>query len=414
MARRKKIEKEVTGNQSVSISFGDSVMTRPAYASAGTLAELRAVRADPTVSLARRLLISSIQAGSWNIEADEDVPENIVDEMQYILGLRDSIVYNGVAFGLSDYGWVGFEKLFKVIDDKVTIEDLKPLLVDITTILVTPQGKFNGFRQRPLTGDSVDVNVEKCLLMNFGVEAGNLYGTPLLEGIRATSDSWTECDEGAKRYDTKLAGSHWVVYYPPGTSVVDGESIDNGEVAKLVLAAMESSGSAAVPTTSATVLQEVLNKSIADLYAWRIELIDDKAGKQASFNDRLNYLDKQKVRGMGLPERSILEGTFGTKAEAGVHGDWAILNLEAVDKSIATMVNKQVIDQLIALNYGAQYVGKVRLVALPLVDTQVTFLRKVYEDISDPDLDVETLRSRLDLPQAVGGNPSPKVENNNE
>ncbi len=413
--RKKKIERTVSGKQTISYSFGDGILTRPTYATAGTLAQLRAVRKDPTVSLARRLLISSIQAGSWNIEADEGVPEGVVEYLEHVLPLRDQLVYNSVAFGQVDYGWQGYEKLFKVREDgKLVIDKLKPLLHDITTILVTPQGAFDGYRQRPLSGDKVDVPALKCLHTAFGVEAGNLYGSPLLETIRATMDSWTECNDGAKRYDQKVAGSHWVVYYPPGTSVVDGESVDNGEVAALVLTAMESSGSVAVPTTSATVLQEILNQSIADLYAWRVELISEQKGKQSSFGDRLNYLDKQKVRGLGLPERSILEGSFGTKAEAGVHGDWATLNLEATDRSIATMFNTQVVDQLVELNFGPANVGKVRVVALPLVDTQIEFLRKVYETLSDPNLDVETLANRLDLPQTPDGNPLPKKEEEND
>ena len=411
--RKRKIEREVSGKQTISYSFGDGLLARPAYAASGTLAQLRLVRKDPTVSLARRLLVSSIQAGSWNIEADEGVPEEIVEYMEHVLPLRDWLVYNSVAFGQVDYGWQGFEKIFKVREDgRLVIDKLKPLLHDITTILVTPKGMFDGYRQRPLSGDKVDVPARKCLHTAFEVEAGNLYGVPLLEHVRATMDSWTECNDGAKRYDTKLAGSHWVVYYPPGTSIIDDVSTDNGEVAALVLAAMESSGSAAIPTTSATVLQEILNQSIADLYAWKVELISEQKGKQSSFNDRLNYLDKQKVRGLGLPERAILEGNFGTKAESEIQGNWATLNLEATDRNIATMFNVQVTDQLVELNFGPKNVGKVRVVALPLVDVQVTFLRKVYETLSDQNLDVEVLRNRLDLPTKEGGNLTPKPESN--
>ena len=408
--KRPRLKREVTKHQSVSYTYGDGLLTRPSYAAAGTLTELRAVRKDPTVQLARSLLISAIQSGSWNIEADDGVPEAIAEFMQHVLRLRDSVVYNAVAFGQVDYGWMPFEKLFVVKNDRIEIESLKPLLHDITTILVTPQGRFNGYRQNPLSGQQVNVEARKCLHMAFGVEAGNLYGVPLLEAVRATSDAWTECNDGAKRYDSKVAGSHWVVHYPPGTSVVDGETLDNGAVAVLVLAAVESSGSAAIPTTSATVLQEVLNQSIADLYAWKVELLDDKMAKQSSFNDRLNYLDKQKVRGLGLPERSILEGNYGTKAESGEHGDWAVLNLEATDRSITAMLNAQVIDQLIEINFGPANVGKVRLVALPLVDKQISFLQKVYETLNDGNLDVETLASRLDLPQVPNGNPLPKKE----
>ena len=68
------------------------------------------------------------------------------------------------------------------------------------------------------------------------------------------------------------------------------------------------------------------------------------------------------------------------------------------------MFNEQVIDQLVELNFGSQWVDKIKLIALPLVDTQVEFLRKLYLDIQDPNLDVEKLAGRLDLPQTEDRN----------
>ena len=399
---------EITAGQTVSISYGN-VMSIPTCAARGTYTQLRAVRLDPTVSLARGLLISSIQAGSWNIEADEDVPEDVVEYMEHLLKLRDGLIYNSVAYGRVDYGWMPFEKIFSVDErGKIILTRLKPLLHDITRILVTPQGHFNGYRQNPLSGTPLDVEVDKCLHVAFGVEAGNLYGMPLLENVRAAMTSWTDCDAGASRYDAKVAGSHWVVHYPPGTGTVDGESVSNSEIAALILEAMVSSGSVAIPTTTAEVIQELSNVTVADLYAWNVELIEDGGDKQSSFTNRLNYLDKQKVRGLGVPERSVLEGEHGTKAEAGEHGDAAILSFEQIDRAIATAVNEQVVNQLLELNYGKSWIGKVRIVALPLVDTQVEFLRKLYLEIRDQNLDVETLADRLDLPQTPNGNPLPE------
>ena len=400
---------EITPLQTINYVFGDGEMSVPSYAARGTYEQLRAIRKDPSVSLARRLLVSSILAGSWNIEADDDVSEDVIEYMEHILKLREGFVYNAVAYGAVDYGWIGFEKIFEVVKNKVQIARLKPLLHDITTILITPKGHFNGYRQNPLTGTPLDVELAKCLHIAFGVEAGNYYGIPLLENVRAAVDSWTVCNAGAARYDAKVAGAHWVVHYPPGTSQVDGVTTDNGDVAKSVLEAMVSSGSVSIPTTTAEVLQELTNDSVADLYAWRVELIDDKAGKQSSFSDRLNYLDKQKVRGLGLPERALLEGTHGTLAEAGEHGDMAILGFEQIDRAITYTLNEQLVNQLIELNYGPEMVNKVRIVCLPLVDTQIEFIREIYKDLNDSDLDTDTLRNKLDLPTKIDGNKTPEV-----
>lgn len=402
--------KEITGIQSVQYTYGDGLLHRN-YSNVGTYTQLRTVRKDPTVILARAMLIAAIQAGSWNIECDEEVNEEMSLFMEHILKLRDVFLFNCVAYGRVDYGWIGFEKIFSLVDGKIVLSKLKPLLHDITTILVDPSGNFNGFRQGSLgygtlgigTGNTgvvypLDIPLNKSMLVSFDVEAGNLYGTPLLEYIREIRDMWDEANDGARRYDLKLAGTHWVIKYPPGVGTVNGVETDNGVIAATLLSALESSGSIAVPTSTATVLQELINAQVADLYGWHVELLSDNGQKQSNFIDRLKYLDTQKVRGLGLPERAILEGQFGTKAEAGVHGDMAIMNFEQIDKSIASAVNDQIINQLVELNYGPEYVGKIRLVPQPLVDTQITYLRTLYEKLSDPSIDIETLRNKLDIP----------------
>jgi len=350
------------------------------------------------------MLVSCIQAGSWNIEADEDVPAEVTEFIEHILPLREDFLFNAIAYGKVDYGWCGFEKIFKTDGIRIYIEALKPLLHDITTILITKQGHFNGYRQTSLGLGvmAIDVPPEKCLHTAFGVEAGNYYGMPLLENIRQTMDDWKDCNDGAKRYDLKLAGSHWVIKYPPGTTTVDDESVDNGVIAGRVLDALTSSGSVAIPTTTATVLQELTSAGVVDVYAWSVELLSDTGDKQESFGTRLKYLDNQKVRGLGFPERALLEGQFGTKAESETHGNLMMNIVEATDREVVRMVNQQLINQLLILNFGDALKDTVRLVAAPLIDEQITFIREIYKSLSDPNVDVEALREKLDIPSAEG------------
>lgn len=405
-------KKEITGLQSISLSYGLGILSRD-YSRVGTYRQLRVVRKDPTVQLARGMLISCIQAGNWNVEADEDVSEDVTEFIKHILPLREDFLYNVVAYGKVDYGWCGFEKIFGTDGSRIYIESLKPLLHDITTILVTKQGHFNGYRQTPVAGEMVEVDVppEKCLHIAFGVEAGNYYGMPLLENIRQAMDDWSDCNDGAKRYDLKLAGSHWVIKYPPGTTTVDDESVDNGEIAARVLDALMSSGSVAIPTTSATVIQELTGAGVANIYAWDVSLLSDSGGRQESFGKRLSYLDSQKVRGLLMPERTLLEGEHGTKAEAATHLNLALNNFEASDRGITRMFNRQLVDQLVELNFGRELVGKVRLVSAPLVDEQLSFLQKVYANLDDPDIDVGALRDKMNIPSEKGGSKGLKKTN---
>jgi len=392
------LKTEQTGQQLISYLY--SGLLQRDYSRIGTYTQLRATRKDPTVSLARGLLISGMQAGSWSIEAEDD---KLAEGLEHLIKFREDLLYTIIAFAKVDFGWQGFEKVFKLRDNRLEIDFFKPLLQDITTILITPKGKFAGYRQSAITGLPVDLPSEKCLHIAFGVEAGNLYGMPLLEDIRQAGDMWDECNSGARRYDKKLAGSHWLIKYPPGESTIDGVSVPNGELAATLLAALESSGSVAVPNTVADVVQELNTTEVTKLYSWHVELLSDNNPRQESFTKRLTYLDKLKVRGLLMPERSILEGQYGTKAEAGEHGNFAIVNIEAADRQIARMINNQVVDQLLRLNYGESYVGKARIVAAPLIDKQISFLREIYKGISDPDIDLDRMKSLLDVPVKEGG-----------
>lgn len=417
---RKPVKKEATGPQTVSYSFGDGILRRD-YTGVGTYTQLRALRKDPTVALARAMLISCIQAGSWSIEADDDISDDIKEFMEHVFLLREDFLYNAIAFGKVDFGWMGFEKIWKVENDRYMIEYLKPLLHDYTHILVTKHGRFNGYKQKNVgmgvlvstitSGgpiNEVELKVEKCLHVAFGVEAGNYYGTPLLENVRQTCDDWDDCNDGAKRYDLKLAGSHWVVKYPPGTGLNSaGETVNNSELANTILTAVESSGSIAMPQTSITTVQEILNDSQADAFSWSVELIGDKGqGKQESFSKRLKYLDIQKVRGLLMPERSLLEGEHGTKAEAGEHIGLMLTNMQEIDKAITRTVNSQLINQLVKLNFGKELVGKVRLISTPLVDTQLKFLQELYIEQKDNDINLQAVRDKLDVPTEIGGSES--------
>lgn len=400
------LKAELTSSQTVGVLYGQTVLTRD-YSTVGTYSELRAVRRDPTVSLARGLLISCIRAGSWNIEADEDVGDDKREFMKHVLALRDSFLCNAVGYGLVDYGWMPFEKVFAEKDGRIIIESLKPLLHDITSILVTEHGRFNGYRQRPMAASiGIDLSPDKCFHSAFSIEAGNLYGRPLLADIQEACDMWNEANDGARRYDKKIAGSMLVVKYPPGTSTVNGETITNAALAVMVLDALESSGSVSIPTTIAQTIQEITDDKVLELKSWHVELLSDTSPRQESFSKRLTYLDTLKVRGLLMPERSILEGQYGTKAEAGEHGNFAITNMEAIDRQIASSINNQLVNPILALNYGEQYKGKVRVVAAPLIDKQISFLQKVYSELSktDADIDLQGLRDKLNIPTKIGDN----------
>jgi len=400
---------ELTSSQLVSYTFvGDTMYRR--FPSGVTYQTYRDLRRDPTIAMARGLLGAAVLAAGWSIESDEDTPKDVVKLIdEDFMPIREQLVEAAI-FGGVDYGWQGFEKVFEADGGAIRLAKMKPLLPDITTIKIdAATGAFAGYEQVRPDGQTVLLPLENCLHIAFRVEGTQWHGESLLENARAIQEKWDAADTSAANYDKKIAGSHFVVYYPPGVSMVGGQAKDNGEVASLILTALESSGSITVPKTVAEYIDQLNNVAASEMLAWKIEILQDAGGRQPSFVDRLKYLDTLKVRALLLPERAILEGQFGTKAEAGEHADMALTNIQLADQHITRHVNWYAVDQLLALNYGEGMRGKVRLVATPLLDAQLGFLRAVYRAILiNPQgfveefgmIDTDALKDRLGLPKS--------------
>jgi hypothetical protein len=378
-----------------------------------TFKKYRELAKDPTNNLAKTVLVGVLLSGSWSIEADEDVDDEIIEFIQkQIIPQRPMITQTVMEYADIVFGWQGFEKVFEEKDGKIVLKKLKPLLQDITQILVDKDtGAFLGFRQTDLqTGQPIDLPIEKSLLIPFRVEGTQWHGGGRLDNVISTQRMWDAANDGADRYDRKIAGSHFIVYYPAGVTLLNSVETDNGVIASELLKSLESSGSIAIPSSAAEYVDQLNKEAMSkNVTGWKIDILEDSGGRQPTFIQRLDYLDKLKVRGFGIPERAILEGNFGTKAEAGVHGDFLILDVQNCESHIVWHINWYVIDQLLALNYGEDMRGKVRVKAAPIVDEQITFLREVYKSIlSSPSgfieemgqIDTDGLKDKLNIPKS--------------
>lgn len=372
---------------------------------AASAATYRTIRKDPTIGFARAVRVAMAVAGAWTIEADDEVDdERIKFISDWFLNQRNTI-YQFAMRGNIDFGWAPFEKVFGQVEDgKVAIVKFKPLFHDITTILVDKTtGGFAGFKQQ--TDKVITIPLEQALNIPFRLEGTQWYGEPLLENARLVYNEWKEASASANRYDRKVAGTHFIIYYPPGQSDLEGTETDNGEIARTLATELEASGTLYLPNTFLEVL-EGLNK---ERPGWKIELLSAANSGATQFIERLTYLDIQKVRALLLPERAILEGEHGTKAEAGEHIGIAIMVLQQEDVWITEFVNWHCVDQVLELNYGPEARGTVRLVAAPLEDDRLKFLESVYLAILKNatgfanefiQIDTDALKDKIDVPKS--------------
>lgn len=383
---------ELTGPQiSVQPSYADSVPKL-------SLKKLRRMRKDPVISLVRRLFFSGILSGEWSYEGeDPDMVQLIEDQFR---PLRRHFLATG-ALGCFDFGWQPYEKVIEVnpVTYDTQIKKLKPLLQDLTEIIEDDKdGSFKGLKN----GDA-ELPLEKCLLLNWDVEGTNWEGQSTLENAEGPYDQSTILTGAVQRFDKKMAGAHWVIKYPDGKSTFEGKETPNHEIATAVLKSLMSSGGVTIPQGKA-----MFGSGDFKLEnPWNIELVS-AVGAVVDFNVRFDYLDKSKARALGFPERSILEGLHGTKAEAGVHGDFVITMIEYRHECLLEQLNWHLVNQILRLNYGEQADNLVVIKASPINDGDRALIASIYDKIlTNPDgflreidnLDTQAMSDTLGIPR---------------
>lgn len=391
------ITKEKTAGQVVTTRGATFIQKPPTYATYRQMAK------HPTIAVARALAAVPVLAAEWSVESDDDVPEEWVTLIQdEVLNKRHQYIEAAV-YGRIDYGYAAFEKVFSTSDTAVGVNKIKPLAQEITELIVSEDtGALQGLKQSNFKGDVV-LNMNEAMIISFNVRGTNWYGEALLENCREAWNNWMEANEGAKRYDSKVAGGHIIVKCPQGQTRYNGADMDNQDIAAIILAALQSAGSVVIPTSKQ-------DNGLGELEdQWEIVFDDSGAGMQPQFRDRLEYFDKLMARGMLLPERALQEGSHGTLAEAESHGDVALLISELGGKTIMRDINEQLVDPLLVLNYGLAAAGKVRVISSPMASKQRTFLETLYTTfLANPtgfmeeseQIDTDTLKDILGVPKA--------------
>lgn len=355
--------------------------------------KVREMRRDPTLAFARDMLSAPMLASEWTVVSDDEKYKSAeTDILQNFAPFRFFFLMNSIR-GLLDFGWQPYETVWNYNPETGLIElaKFKSLLQDITDILVNSYGDLRGLRNRPVylnmlvpqlasrSGPWVDLNHDESFVVFRDAEGTNWYGEPMMRRAEGPYDSWNECEKAAKRFDTKIAGAHWVVYYPIGHSAYKGAAqVNNYTIAVDILNSLESSGKIAVPQKIMQQIEEFNDGVGGDKQAWKIELIEVSSTSTASFVGRQEYQDKLKVRALGIPERAVLEGQFGTKAEAEAHADFAIDAIEVFQQNILIQLNDWPVKFLLETNHGKEFVGHVRLQAAPLNDVKRAQLRAFY------------------------------------
>lgn len=372
---------------------------------------IREIRKDPTIQLARWAVLSPMIHTPWMYEKKKNGTQEMIDFLEENFSpLRNEFLLRAV-FGTLDFGWQPFEVVLKPELGYIYIDEIKHLLHDITTILVyINNGKFAGFINQTF---AYNVNVlipeAYALNTNFETEGTDWYGYSVFQSLYKICESWDTVQTAANRYDKKIAGATWVIYFPVGKTLYKGVQTPNDEIANSLLDTLVASGGIAISDDIQTWMDDAVDRKTKG--AWRIEILSADAQAQNTFIDRQKYLDSLKIRAFGLTERSLLEGSHGTKAEADVHGDVSLSVVDSRHRLLVERLNTTVVPRLLALNFGKKYAYAAGIRPAPLVDTQFATIKSIYERIiMDGDalaaeiesLDMKGMRDELGIPSSAG------------
>lgn len=362
---------------------------------------LRRIRRDPTVALMRGLISAAITSAPWSLEADDGVPPERVAFAQKELNRVRDIVVNRSILGGVDFGWAALYMPMDLSDGRSAhLGRPVPLLPDITDIHADADGDVAYLTQTTPTAGEKILWADDLFVIRWRVEE-SAYGEPLLINVRDVFRQWHDVSATANRYDRKIAGSQIVIKFPPGSSLDrDGVERDNVDIAKEMIRRIEASGAVAI--------EQRAGESLAGLQAdnpeWSFEVLRNP-NAQPEFIERMTYLDRLKVRGMGFPERAVLEAeSSGSRADSITAAGFAIRNLEMAGHFIAKEIDAQLLDPLMRANYGDGAVDTIRYVAGPVDDMHKRELFNLAAEVAKgrPEtVDLDTLYDNVAIPKSA-------------
>ena len=354
--------------------------------------KVRKMRIEPTIAFLSQKFRADVVRPGFSIVAKEGVGDEMKDfARQKVAEFYDDMARDA-SRGCIDFGYQGFEVVYTEKDGMICFDHFKPLLHEVTQILIySDTGEFAGFLQDfasyyPSSPLIVTLNQNQCMHVGYNVEGTNWYGRPIMLNVEEAYDSKQIIETNATEYDGRVAAAHWAVYYPPGENPIvengeeTGEYEDNKTIALGVLRALLSTGSAVIPSEVEKKIEELGDNSDSKS-TWRIELLTAARTSGAPYNERLKYKDTEFARGFGYAERAVFEGQFGTKAESEVHAEGSMGGPQEVAITICHALSMQVLPNLMEYNYGPEYRNSVYCVANPTTDTEMAYMKALYDKL---------------------------------
>jgi hypothetical protein len=387
----------------------------PGYGSlyTGTYANYRLIRRHPRIAHARAQVFNAVKAADWGWEAREGTPEAQFELVRDMLSGSRAAVLNHALLGL-DYGWAGFEKVWEVREGRYWLAESKPLAVDTNRILVEKDtGKFAGIRY----GSSDEwLDRQKSWLYTYDGEAGELYGQSRLENIRETAwRDWLDAATDMLKLGRKVSGIMPIFYVPSGTFKRNGQDVSwKDEALKAAQAAKEGMAivlqhmGAAGAQAGVQNFEQLLGLIKASAVRLEVQNFGDQAPAIMGILERMRHDEDLMFAGYLRSARTGMESEHGSRADAAEHTDTDTSDPELVAGDIVAAFNQQVVDDVLAINFGEAARGAVYAKPAKLRDQNRETDYKILDALlKDPalvtdyltQLDIDAITERRGIPK---------------
>jgi len=369
---------------------------------AGTFATYRRISAHPTIALVMKMVTAPVVANTWGWSKKPDAPQAWLDFVRNMLEpLRAKALTDGLR-ALS-MGFAAFEKVWVLVEGRMVLDKLKPLLPEITQILVDRRGNFRGFRNQSPNGDPHDVLGNKAFLYTYDGECGNYYGRSRHENVRVAWSHAMQTAERMAQYQKKIAGVIAQLHYPEGTSRdAAGAERSNDWIAQQILEAVSMGRSVRFPNLFASIEDPATAADLAGKSQWVLSQFDlGGTDYSPGLLNSLAYYDKLLFRGWLRPERVGLDTQHGSRADAQQHSESSIVDSELLDQDFAAAFNAGVIDDVLTLNFGPIAKGAVWVEPAPISDTHLNTVQAVLAAMLHNAQTAPGVAGQIDVPAVL-------------
>lgn len=392
---RERVEDERTSPQC--IAFSKYSEWRPQSKGRLSQERIEEISKIHVVELMRQMITISGSTSQWNVEADPGTPSEISELIEMFLEPNKTSIWSEGIDGWIKFGWAPFEKIFAEIRDaengiKLGIRKLKQLLPEYSDAVFVGTD-FVGI-ENWIDSPKVLVPPIRSLVLTLDKRGDNLKGRSLFYNADQSASYFMASISSMLRYASKRKGPKMIGYYPQeGKSYYKGVLMENYKVVEKMKDDLDETNIVFIPRVSAapSASGQIVNP-------WELITIPETPFLTDYLNE-FAYWEKAIVMAFGFPVRAIMESEYGSRADSVTGQEFAVQRVQYLVDSMVEQINKYVVNKLVEMNFGGQWVGRVRISAGDINQRTLANLKALFVNTLNTNYGQAMLADKLDWGQ---------------